>query len=231
MFTRDFAHLFIRFQMVVFKYISNKDAFQKFYSKMLAKRLVSELSASDEGESIMITKLKQMCGFEYTSKLQRMFTDANLSKDISDLFRKVSAPPAIVALTDFAFELQSEEGKSCIDVSIMVLTTGIWPMSQQMSFDIPPVLSDSIEKFTQFYQGRHNGRRLSFLLASSRGELVSTSFTARYTFVVGFVFLRLAPSANCTRLIFRQQSLKCRFLCFSIKQTSIQSSNSSAFLL
>jgi hypothetical protein len=56
---------------------------------MLAKRLVSELSASDEGESIMITKLKQMCGFEYTSKLQRMFTDANLSKEITDQFKAV----------------------------------------------------------------------------------------------------------------------------------------------
>jgi cullin 1 len=56
---------------------------------MLAKRLVSELSASDEGESIMITKLKQMCGFEYTSKLQRMFTDANLSKEITENFRQV----------------------------------------------------------------------------------------------------------------------------------------------
>jgi cullin 1 len=57
---------------------------------MLAKRLVNELSASDEGESIMITKLKQMCGFEYTSKLQRMFTDASLSKEITDLFKQVS---------------------------------------------------------------------------------------------------------------------------------------------
>lgn len=56
---------------------------------MLAKRLVNELSASDEGESIMITKLKQMCGFEYTSKLQRMFTDASLSKEITDLFKQV----------------------------------------------------------------------------------------------------------------------------------------------
>lgn len=66
--------------------------FQKFYSKMLAKRLVHELSASDEAESNMIGKLKQMCGFEYTSKLQRMFTDSNLSKEISEKYkREVSA--------------------------------------------------------------------------------------------------------------------------------------------
>ena len=127
-----------------------------------------------------------------------MFTDANLSKEISDLFRKVGAPPpAVVALTDFAFELQSEEGKSCIDVSVMVLTTGAWPMSQQMSFEIPPILSDSIEKFAQFYQGRHNGRRLSFLLANSRGELVNTSFRARYTFLVGFFGLLSAVCKEC----------------------------------
>lgn len=75
--------------MVVFKYIEDKDVFQKFYSKMLAKRLVNELSASDEAESNMIGKLKQMCGFEYTSKLQRMFTDAGLSKDITESYRQV----------------------------------------------------------------------------------------------------------------------------------------------
>ena len=59
--------------MVVFKYIADKDVFQKFYSKMLAKRLVQHMSASDDAEASMISKLKQACGFEYTSKLQRMF--------------------------------------------------------------------------------------------------------------------------------------------------------------
>lgn len=59
--------------MIVFKYIEDKDVFQKFYSKMLAKRLVQYMSASDDAEASMISKLKQACGFEYTSKLQRMF--------------------------------------------------------------------------------------------------------------------------------------------------------------
>lgn len=66
--------------MVVFKYVEDKDVFQKFYIKMFAKRLVTEQSQSAEAESNMISKLKQMCGFEYTNKLQRMFTDMNLSK-------------------------------------------------------------------------------------------------------------------------------------------------------
>lgn len=52
--------------MLVFKYFKDKDVFQKFYSKMFARRLVNDLSASDAGELSMISKLKQMCGFEYT---------------------------------------------------------------------------------------------------------------------------------------------------------------------
>lgn len=36
--------------MVIFRYIEDKDVFQKFYSKMLAKRLVQGNSASDDAE-------------------------------------------------------------------------------------------------------------------------------------------------------------------------------------
>jgi len=47
--------------MVVFKYIEDKDVFQKFYSKMLAKRLVGHMSTSDDAEASMISKLKVTC--------------------------------------------------------------------------------------------------------------------------------------------------------------------------
>ena len=51
------AHFFW-FQMVIFRYVEDKDVFQKFYSKMLAKRLVQQNSASDDAEASMISKLK-----------------------------------------------------------------------------------------------------------------------------------------------------------------------------
>lgn len=59
----------------IFKYINDKDVFQKFYSKMLAKRLIYSLFVSLDLEETMINKLKQACGYEFTSKLHRMFTD------------------------------------------------------------------------------------------------------------------------------------------------------------
>lgn len=68
--------------MTIFKYIEDKDIFQKFYSKMLAKRLIHFASASDEAEGNMISKLKDACGYEYTSKLQRMFSGVFFSHTV-----------------------------------------------------------------------------------------------------------------------------------------------------
>jgi cullin 1 len=72
--------------MLVFKYIEDKDVFQTFYAKMLAKRLIHGTSASEYLEGQMISKLKQNCGYEYTSKLARMFSDMSVSKELLDRF-------------------------------------------------------------------------------------------------------------------------------------------------
>lgn len=92
---------FFYIKMTVFKYIEDKDMFQAFFHKMLCKRLVTEASASEEAERFfclifiyvnfrsMIAKLKHMCGFEYTNKLERLLTDVTLSRDNSDIFRRV----------------------------------------------------------------------------------------------------------------------------------------------
>lgn len=54
---------------------------------MLAKRLIYSTSASEEMESNMINRLKEICGVEYTSKLNKMFTDMSLSSDLNNTFR------------------------------------------------------------------------------------------------------------------------------------------------
>lgn len=44
--------------ITIFKYIEDKDVYQKFYSRMLAKRLIHELSQSMDAEEAMINRLK-----------------------------------------------------------------------------------------------------------------------------------------------------------------------------
>ncbi|KAG5438688.1 hypothetical protein PCANB_002408 [Pneumocystis canis] len=83
----DFENTLINI-MTIFKYVEDKDVFQKFYSKMLAKRLINGTSVSDDAETNMISKLKEACGFEYTNKLQRMFQDIGVSRDLQESFKE-----------------------------------------------------------------------------------------------------------------------------------------------
>jgi cullin 4 len=55
----------------------------------LAKRLLVGKSASVDAEKSMLSKLKQECGGGFTSKLEGMFKDMELSKDINIAFKQV----------------------------------------------------------------------------------------------------------------------------------------------
>ncbi|KAJ3056350.1 hypothetical protein HK097_007329 [Rhizophlyctis rosea] len=144
--------------MTVFKYVEDKDVFQKFYSQQLAKRLVFHTSASEDAESNMIQKLKEACGYEYTSKLQRMFTDIGLSKDMESAFQT-------------AME-KTHDKDELLDFSVLVLGTASWPLTApKTEFNIPAELLKTYERFQGFYTQKHSGRKLTWLFHLSRGEL------------------------------------------------------------
>ncbi|KAF9405028.1 hypothetical protein BGZ94_003806 [Podila epigama] len=150
--------------MTVFKYVEDKDVFQKFYSKMLAKRLVNGTSASDDAEASMISKLKEACGFEYTSKLQRMFTDMGLSKELNDAFRDKMAQ-------------NHDSSDNNVDFSILVLGTASWPLqAPTTSFNLPDDVVKTYERFQRFYQDKHSGRKLNWLFQLSKADL-KTNYT------------------------------------------------------
>ncbi|KAG1460061.1 hypothetical protein G6F56_006033 [Rhizopus delemar] len=161
--------------MTVFKYVEDKDVFQKFYSKMLAKRLVNGTSASDDAEGSMISKLKEACGFEYTSKLQRMLTDMSLSKELNEEFKG-------------SVQRDTETQSSNADFNILVLSAGSWPLSApSTSFNLPDDVVQMYDKFQQFYQTKHIGRKLNWLFQLSKAELKThylKSSKVSYTFMV-----------------------------------------------
>ncbi|KAL2770497.1 cullin-4A isoform 2, partial [Daubentonia madagascariensis] len=75
--------------MIVFRLIHGKDVFEAFYKKDLAKRLLVGKSASVDAEKSMLSKLKHECGAAFTSKLEGMFKDMELSKDIMVQFKQM----------------------------------------------------------------------------------------------------------------------------------------------
>ncbi|CAG8743883.1 5619_t:CDS:2, partial [Gigaspora rosea] len=64
--------------------VKNKEIFLNFFLKLFAKCLINKTSQSEYTENSLISKLKETCGIEYTSKLQRMLNDMELSKDLND---------------------------------------------------------------------------------------------------------------------------------------------------
>lgn len=73
--------------MVLFRFIQDKDIFERYYKQHLAKRLLLNKSSSDDLEKSMITKLKTECGCQFTSKLEGMFKDISISNTLNDEFK------------------------------------------------------------------------------------------------------------------------------------------------
>lgn len=74
--------------MVLFRFLQEKDVFERYYKQHLAKRLLLNKSVSDDWEKNMISKLKTECGCQFTSKLEGMFKDMTVSNTIMEEFKE-----------------------------------------------------------------------------------------------------------------------------------------------
>lgn len=133
--------------MVLFRYLQEKDVFERYYKQHLAKRLLLNKSVSDDSEKNMISKLKQECGCQFTSKLEGMFKDISVSN---------------TTMEEFKSHVQNNNiNLSGVDLSVRILTTGFWPtQSNQTKCNIPSSPRIAFEAFKKFYLAKHNGRQL-----------------------------------------------------------------------
>lgn len=132
--------------LVLFRYIQGKDVFEAFYKKDLAKRLLLGKSANHDAEKAMIAKLKAECGSQFTNKLEGMFKDIDLSREIMGSFRQSAAV--------------SSQIPSGLDLNVHILTSGFWPSYPLVECNLPEQLSSAQQVFKDFYLSKHSGRRL-----------------------------------------------------------------------
>uniref|UniRef100_A0A8I3PS79 Cullin-4B n=1 Tax=Canis lupus familiaris TaxID=9615 RepID=A0A8I3PS79_CANLF len=133
--------------MIIFRFIHGKDVFEAFYKKDLAKRLLVGKSASVDAEKSMLSKLKHECGAAFTSKLEGMFKDMELSKDIMVQFKQY---------------MQNQSDPGSIDLTVNILTMGYWPTYTPMEVHLTPEMIKLQEVFKTFYLGKHSGRKLQW---------------------------------------------------------------------
>lgn len=159
--------------LIVFKYIEEKDVFLIIYSKTLSKRLIGETSLSEDLEASMIGKLKAISGFDYTTKLQRMFADVGTSRELNARF---AAGQAALGISGGGTSF------SKVDASVLVLATGSWPLQPPTcEFTVPRDIAPFQSAFERFYMEQHSGRKLLWLPQLSKGEVKAHYLSKAYT--------------------------------------------------
>ncbi|KAI4364426.1 hypothetical protein MLD38_020519 [Melastoma candidum] len=130
-------------------YICDKDLFAEFYRKKLARRLLFDKSANDDHERSILTKLKQQCGGQFTSKMEGMVTDLTLAKENQASFEEYLSNNA--------------NASPGIDLTVTVLTTGFWPSYKSFDLNLPVEMVKCVEVFRDFYQTKTKHRKLTWI--------------------------------------------------------------------
>ncbi|XP_016700735.1 cullin-1 isoform X3 [Gossypium hirsutum] len=140
-------------------YISDKDLFAEFYSrKKLARRLLFDKSANDDHERSILTKLKQQCGGQFTSKMEGMVTDLTLARENQTNFEEyLSNNPNV---------------NPGIDLTVTVLTTGFWPSYKSFDLNLPAEMVKCVEVFRDFYQTKTKHRKLTWIYSLGTCNLI-----------------------------------------------------------
>jgi len=177
--TEDEADVKLDKAVVIFRYLNDKDIFENFYRNHLSKRLLNAKSFSDETEKAMIAKLKAECGQQFTSKMEGMFLDMNLSREIMDAFKS----------DDLSIN-------SSVELEVQTLTTSHWTLKQTPSCKLPPAIVDCCERFNAFYlQKFKTGRRLTWLTNAGSADL-------KASFPSGRKELNVSTYQMCILLLF-----------------------------
>lgn len=145
--------------MMLFRFIQEKDVFEKFYKNHLAKRLLFGKYIFQDAERSMISKLKAECGYQFTSKLEGMFNDMQFSQDTMENFNE--------------FLSQSKVSLG-IDLNVRVLATGNWPTPVASTCTLPDQINRCCDIFKQFYLNSHNGRRLTWQTSMGTADIRAT---------------------------------------------------------
>ncbi|KAI0077913.1 Cullin-domain-containing protein [Panus rudis PR-1116 ss-1] len=145
--------------ITVFRFITDKDVFERHYKNHLAKRLLHGRSVSDDAERGMLAKLKVECGTQFTQRMEGMFHDMKISAETMQAYREYLSKTALSEPPD-------------IDISVTIMTSTFWPMpAAPPTCTFPGSLARSAKSFEQFYFSRHTGRRLTWMPSLGNADL------------------------------------------------------------
>lgn len=162
----------------LFAYITDKDLFQEYYRRQLAKRLLSTSNANHDAERSLIAKLKTLNGAGFTSKLEGMIKDQSTSQDLQNNFKD-----------------HAKKDPLPLDFTPTILTTGFWPSFKVDQLSLPQEMEVCIKNFKEFYASRTESRSLKWI--HSLGNCTLTAL-----FSSGNKELQVSTYQACILLLF-----------------------------
>jgi cullin 3 len=167
----------------LFVCLHDRDVFIRYYTRFLAKRLLDELSVSDEAENNMISKLRVECGHNIVSKISNMVQDKSLSENLMKEFKGLThkgTPDGIV-------------------LNVRVLRNGCWPEQSPEPCNLPEELKRCFKKFEDFYLNKHQGRNLTVLPIYGSLEIGTTFCRKPFICIIN-------PYQACFLLLFNKSN-------------------------
>eukprot|EP01084_Bolivina_argentea_P263791 446616_1 len=175
--------------IALYKFIKDKDIFEKEYECYLVCRLIRNLCDCERAEKIMINKLKSVSGYQWISKLENIIKDVEGSEQLMSKYKQ-------------------KYGDMNILFNVKVFTTGnlSWQNVQQKQLQIPLDINIAKDTFIQFYENMYSGRMLTFQMDKGHAEIeVNFNAQTRKVLVVStYQMIILLLFNNAKTLTFKQ---------------------------
>ena len=123
--------------LLIFRCLYEKDVFEMCYRHAFAQRLLQQ--CSHEAELVMLERLRQECGPDYTRQLETMHRDMDVSNELLHEFDSAHMP--------FEFDAR-------------VLSQSHWPAYEEIPLRLPPEMTSVLQRFEAFYEAKYKARSL-----------------------------------------------------------------------
>ena len=154
--------------IVLLRYLVDRDMFERYYQKHLARRLLHNKSEMHI-EKELVRRMRSEMGNHFTAKFEGMFKDMELSKDLSENYR------------DHIRNLGDADTRK-IELGIHVLTTNNWPPEVmgrnpaqedggRVNCVFPPVIKRLQESFFKYYLKDRSGRVLTWVGSAGSADI------------------------------------------------------------
>lgn len=145
--------------IILVRFLQDRDMFQRYYQKHLARRLLHGKSESEDAEKQLISRMKQEIGSHFTQRFEGMFKDMDTSRDLTTGYR------------DYIRDLGDVDRRT-VDLGINVLTSNHWPSEGMMQksedgrfveCNWPAEIQALQASFFKYYLTERNGRVLTWV--------------------------------------------------------------------